>query len=62
MILNIEITKEKGELLDKLAEQGHRSRRMQATKLLTDALDAIQSDNLGRSVPHDGAIQNEEGE
>ena len=52
MNLNINIPEEYGEVLDTLAEQGYRSRRAQARKLLIDALDIIQGDNMGRSVSH----------
>lgn len=46
MILNFEIDDETGAKLDALAAREHRSRRQQATKLLLDALEMIESDIL----------------
>lgn len=46
MILNFEIDDEDGALVDRLAKEGHRTRRAQARKLLLDALEMIRSDDL----------------
>lgn len=46
MILNFELDEETGAKLDTLAKSEHRSRRAQATKLIKDALDMIETDTL----------------
>lgn len=46
MTLNFEIDDETGELLDRLAKDGHRSRRAQARMLLLDALHLLASDQI----------------
>lgn len=55
MFLNLEISKEAGKKLDKLAKAEFRTRRSQATKLIEDAIEMVSADDLSGVDPNPSA-------